>query len=122
MWVVLSDPDLHVRASEGYKKVGQSVDLHGSQYALICREAGTFWNEETTDKYANMREKINAELAAVEEEFRNGGLKWTLRDVKRLICPYPPNRKVDRVLKQLGGGFWPLRRYSQCGQHTRGGV
>ena len=25
--------------------------------------------------------------------------------MRRLICPYPPNRKVDRVLKQLGEDF-----------------
>ena len=57
MWLVLSDPALHVRASQGYKKVGQSVDLHGKEDSLICREAGIYWNEETTDKFANMREK-----------------------------------------------------------------
>ena len=28
-----------------------------------------------------------------------------MRDVKRLICPYPPNAKVDRVLKTLGEDF-----------------
>ena len=73
MLLVLSDPALHERASQGYKKVGQTVDLHGSEDALICREAGTFWNEETTDHYANMREKVNVELTAVAEEVRDGG-------------------------------------------------
>ena len=50
MFEVLSDHRLHQRASEGYEKVGQSIDLHGKEDALVCREAGTYWNEETTDK------------------------------------------------------------------------
>ena len=29
MLSVLSDADLHKRAAQGYKKVGQSIDLHG---------------------------------------------------------------------------------------------
>jgi len=39
---VVKDPALHRNASEGYKKVGQSIDLHGTEDELICREAGTF--------------------------------------------------------------------------------
>ena len=45
----LSNPWLHKRGAEGYKKTGQSIDLYGSEDELICREAGIFWNEETTD-------------------------------------------------------------------------
>ena len=54
MLEVLSDPQLHKQASEGYKKVGQSIDLHGKEDALVCREAGTFWNEETADCHLTM--------------------------------------------------------------------
>ena len=43
MFEVLSDNPLHKRASEGYKKVGQSIDLYGKEDELVCREAGTFW-------------------------------------------------------------------------------
>ena len=76
MLEVLSDPQLHKQASEGYKKVGQSIDLHGTEDALVCREAGTFWNEETTDKSTSMRPKIDTELAAVADVFESGGITW----------------------------------------------
>ena len=36
---VLSDPGLHARAAEGYKKTGQSIDMHALEDDLICREA-----------------------------------------------------------------------------------
>ena len=106
MFEVISNPDLHKRASEGYKKVGQSIDLHGREDAMVCREAGIFWNEETTDKFPNMRSKMDIELAAVAEEVARGGLTWCQRDVMRLITPYPPNRKVDRILDALAEDFY----------------
>jgi len=105
MLEVLSDPGLHSNAAKGFKYVGQSVELHGSEDALICREAGTFWNEPTTDGYQNMRPKIDGELAAVAEEYETGGLLWTSQDIKGLIMPYPPN-KCDRVLSNLGADFY----------------
>ena len=83
----LSDPELHRKPSEGYKKVGQSIDLHGTEDALVCREAGTFWNEETTGKYPSMRPKIDAALADVTEEWETGGLVWSQEDAKRLMTP-----------------------------------
>ncbi len=106
MLEVLSDPALHMRASEGYKKVGQSIDLYGREDEMVCREAGTFWNEETTDKFPSMRPKIDAELAAVADEFQSGGITWCQRDVMRLITPYPSRQKVDRVLENLGEDFY----------------
>ena len=42
MFRVLSDPELHKSASAVYKKVGQSIDLHGTEDAMICREARGF--------------------------------------------------------------------------------
>ena len=89
-------------ASEGYKKVGQSIDLYGKEDGLICREAGVFWNEATTDKFPSMRPKIDAELAAVADEFQSGGLTWCEKDVMRLIRPYPTRAAFDRVLDKLG--------------------
>ena len=106
MFRVLSDPELHKSASEGFKKVGQSIDLHGKEDALICREAGVFWNEETTDNYPSMRPKIDVELAAVAGEFASGGIAWSEHDVQRLITPYPPRPKVDRILENLGQDFY----------------
>ena len=46
---IMSDTDLHKKGAQGYKKVGQSVELHGSEDNQIVREAGKFWNEVTTD-------------------------------------------------------------------------
>ena len=105
LFEVLSDPEFDRKASEGYKKVGQSIDLHGKEDALVCREAGTFWNEETTDKYPSMRPKIDAELADVTEEFETGGFAWCQEDVKRLITPYPVRKRVDSVPNSLGEDY-----------------
>ena len=92
MFEVLADPDLHMRASDGFKKLGPSADLHGAEEALIVRNAGAYWNEETSDqRHSNMRPNINAEIAAVAEEYHDGGIAWNMRDVKRLICAYPQN-------------------------------
>jgi hypothetical protein len=106
MFETLSNPELHHRASEGYKKTGQSVDLFGKEDALICREAGEFWNEETTDGYPSMRSRIDAELAAVADEIETKGIAWSYRDVQRLIIPYPKRKEVDDVLEKLGDDFY----------------
>ena len=45
MYDVLSNDELHKGAAAGYKKVGQSIALDGSEDVLICREAGVFWRE-----------------------------------------------------------------------------
>ena len=70
MWGVLSDADLHKRAAQGYKKVRQSIDLHGSEDNQIVREAAKFWNEVTTDGFPNVRAKVDAEMADVQENTR----------------------------------------------------
>ena len=106
MLEVLSDPALHMQAAKGYKSVGQSIDLHGREDELVCREAGVYWREKTTDGWPSMRPKIDAELAAVEDEFKNGGITWCQKDVQRLIRAYPAHKKVDRVLANLGEDFY----------------
>ena len=106
MLEVLSDPELHKRAAEGYKKVGQSIDLHGKEDALVCREAGNFWREETADKFPSMRPKLDAALSEVAEEFNSQRLTWCRRDVRRLIRPYPLRKKVDSILANLGEDFY----------------
>ena len=107
MLSVLSDPALHIHASKGFKKTGHAVDLLSNKEDLeICREAGLLWNERTTDGYANMRAKIDAELQDLKEEFDSGGLTWCERDVKRLITPYPKHEKHDNVLERLGEDFY----------------
>ena len=67
MYECLRHPDLHIRASQGFRNVGQSIDLSGSDETFVCREAGHYWNEETSDKFKNMRHKIDFEMAAVAE-------------------------------------------------------
>ena len=107
MLSVLSDPKLHIHASKGFKKTGHAVDLLSNKEDLeICREAGVLWNERTTDGYANMRAKIDAELQDLKDEFDDGGLTWGERGVKRLITPYPKHEKVDKVLERLGEDFY----------------
>ena len=106
MFDVLNDSELHKRASDGYKKVGQSIDLYGAEDHRLCREAGTFWHEGTTDKYRNMRHKLDAELAAVADEYKSEGITWCETDVRRLITPYPAHAKTDRVLERLGDTFY----------------
>ena len=102
MLQILTSKTLHKKAAEGFKKVGQNVDLHGKEDSLICREAVTIWNVPTTDGYINMRARIDVELAAVAEEIDDGGLTWSLRSVKRLIVPYPARSGKDRILANPG--------------------
>jgi hypothetical protein len=103
---VLSDPHMHTRAAAGYKKVGQTIDLHGKEDELIEREARTYWNEKTTDGFPSMRPKIDSELSAVADEHRSGGIVWCERDVRRLIGKYPARARVDKVLQRLGEDFY----------------
>ena len=106
MYETLSNPQLHHRASEGYKKTGQSIDLFGKEDALVCREAGEFWNEKTSDGYPNMRARIDAELAAVADEVQAGGITWSFKNVRRLIIPYPTRKEVDALLARLGDDYY----------------
>ena len=106
MWDVLKDPALHEQGAAGYKRVGQSIALYGEEDPLVCRAAGEYWNEQTTDGFTNMRGKINHELKIVEDEIIDKGLIWCEHDVRRLITPYPANRAVDRILENLGDDFY----------------
>ena len=85
LWQILADPALHKRASQGFKKVGQSVERWGKEDQEIVREAGKYWNEPTSDGCANMREKINRELTAVADAKESGEITWSQYHVKRLI-------------------------------------
>ena len=105
MYSVISDKELHKKAAQGFKKVGQSIDLHGKEDNLIVREAATYWNERTTDGYANMREKLNAEMAEVAEDFAEGHIQWNEQYVRGLIRPYPRHKAVDKVLETIGDHF-----------------
>ena len=45
MFRVLNNPELHKRAERGYKQVGQSIDLWGSEDNMITREAKQFFSK-----------------------------------------------------------------------------
>ena len=66
---VLSSPTLHLAAADGYLKTGMTADLNGKRDHEDVRDAGVLWNE------LGMRAKMNAAVAEVEEEARNGRLK-----------------------------------------------
>jgi hypothetical protein len=102
MWGVMSDADLHKRAAQGCKKVGQSIDLHGSEDHQIVREAANCWNEVTTDGIPNMKAKVDAEMEEFEETHEAGHIKWNHDSVRRLINEYPKHRRIDNVLENLG--------------------
>ena len=92
---VLSNPQLHLRAAEGYKGTGMTVAFDGTEDHKVCKEAGEFFRS------LNMREKIKREVALVEQEYQAGRLRWTYEDVYSLIRPYPA-RKGDDVLNAIG--------------------
>ena len=88
MYEILSSPELHSKASEGYKKTGQSVDLWGAEDSCIVREAGDFWNSMTSRGHPSMRAYVDEEMLLIEDEMLNEGFTWDLHNVKRLIRPY----------------------------------
>jgi hypothetical protein len=93
---VLSNMTLHLHAADGYLKTGMSVALDGSQDAEIVREAGDFWRE------LRMRAKIDSAVAEVKAEVAAGRLGWSVKDVQRVIRPYPKHKHVDAILELQG--------------------
>ena len=106
MHSVLSDKELHLQASRGYKKVGQSVALNGSEDNLIVREAAGYWNQATSDGYKNMRENVNEDMAIVAEHCADGQIKWNKKFVRTSINDYPKSKKVDAIIDILGEVFF----------------
>ena len=88
---VMADRQLHIDASKGYIMTGTTVAFDGSQDAYINREAGVFWRE------LKMREKIDAKLKQLEEDFKAGQLPWNYKTVMGLIKPYPRRGKLDKL-------------------------
>ena len=101
MHSVICDKELHMKAARGYKKVGQSIDLHGKEDNLIVREAAMYWNDATSDGYKNVREKVNAEMEIVAEHFADKRIVWDKDHVRKLINAYPPRPRVDKVLERI---------------------
>ena len=88
---VMSDRDLHLTASRGFKYTGTTVALDGSEDCMICREAKDFWQE------LGMRQLINSAVAEVETKFKDGCLPWTYKTVKSLIPDYPRRGHLDVI-------------------------
>ena len=86
--------------------MGQSTDaLSGDEDASVVREARQFWLQETSDGYANMRAKLDHDLAAVAEEAPH--MDMSMRTIyDRLVTPYPKRKDVDDVLEKLGEDFF----------------
>ena len=99
---VMSGMALHVQAAGGYLRTGMRVALDGSEDVFIVREAAVFWHER------QMRAKINAAVAEVQEEVAAGRLQWNVCNVQRLILPYPKKAEVDALLAKQGDGTWLL--------------
>ena len=102
---VRSDAELHRKASQGYKKVGQSIGILGKEDNQIVREAAKYWNEETTDGHLNRRHNKNAEIAEVAEHVVEKHIVRSEAYVRRLICDYPRRPKSDFVVQNLGEEF-----------------
>ena len=92
---VLSNMELHLNAAKGYLRTGMTVDLDGLQDQEIVREAGAFWTE------LGMRAKISSAVAEIREEHSAKRLSWNVEDIKRIIKPYPINKKADAVLRNM---------------------
>ena len=88
---VMSNKNLHLQATKGYKYTGTTVALDGSEDAMICREAKDFWNE------LGMRKLINAAVAEIETKHKAGNLPWTYKSVQSLFTPYPRRGHLDEL-------------------------
>ena len=93
MVAVLSNPEVHLRASRGYKKTAVAVHLDGREDQEIQREAGDFWRE------LGMRQKVDADIAAVRAEAQASRLTWTYGEVLNLMVPYPASKEEDRLIE-----------------------
>jgi len=76
---VMSDRNLHLQASKGYKFTGATVALDGTEDCKICREAKDIWQE------LGMRKLINSAVAEVEAQYTAGKLPWAYKTVQSLI-------------------------------------
>ena len=74
--------------------------MDGTQDHFVVREAGVFWQE------LHMRTKINAAVADVYEEVREGRLSWNVHDAKRLIKPYRKHKHIDAILEKMSDDTW----------------
>ena len=91
---VMSSQALHLQAADSYLEAGWTVPLDddGSD-VFIVKEAGDIW------RGRNMRTKVNAAVAAVRSDVQTGKLKWTPKQISRLIGTYPAHN-CDKQFKK----------------------
>ena len=114
---VLSDKAIHIRAAEGYKKVGQSIDARSSkQDALVVREARHFWLQETSDGFANVRAALEHHLRHLAAHpLRQPHLRRRERPVRarrarrRRRAPQPTDRGERGRVHRGGYAAWARR-------------
>ena len=92
---------LHERAADGFKKVGLSNALDGTDDGKICREARDYWDE------LLMGEARDEAIAAVREEVRTGRLDWSSASVEKVILPHPERGPaLDFLPDDEGSASW----------------
>ena len=89
MSIVWFQTHMHLQAADGFKKVGITNALDGSEDDLVCREARSYWNA------LSMPEMRASAVADVDCEVDAGRLSWTYRHVYRLIAEHPARGHVD---------------------------
>ena len=89
---VMSDKNLHILASKGYKYTGTTNALGGSADRLITREAGRFWRER------GMSKKRDDAVKDVTAKFEAGLLPWNFKTVQSLIGAYPIRHALGTVV------------------------
>ena len=99
---VVSNLELHLNVAKGYLRTGMTVDLDGLQDQEIVREAGVCWAE------LGMRATINSAVKEIREEHSAGRIGWNVEDIKRIIKPYPTNKQVDAILRNMEDDTWIL--------------
>ena len=88
-----SDRNLHLQARKGYKLIGATNALDGSEDHLIAREARLFWDK------LNISAKRDATIRDVECEVESGRLTWGFDAVYSLIAPFPSRQVLDEMVE-----------------------
>ena len=89
MCLIWFQPHLHAHAADGFKKVGVTNALDGSEDDLVCREARVYWD------HLSMKDVRASAVADVDGEVDAGRLRWTYNDVYSAVCAHPERGHVD---------------------------
>ena len=101
MGAIWGERRLHEQAALGFKKVGLSNALDGTEDGMICREARDYWDE------LGMSEAKQEAIAAVREEVLASRLEWSRRAVDQVVLPHPERGRVlDFLPDDEGSASW----------------